>query len=122
MSLFTLLFDALLFVASGVQVEREVGPVVTRREGDGLAQGETHGVDDPLAAGLGGPYADGGGPAGGSQDVRRRGEFHALPVLHDTLPDDVLELLRDLQPGQVLWTRMTSHTEGLVLVSLFSLV
>lgn len=34
--------------------------------------------------------------------MRRRGKFHVLSVLHDALPDDVLELCRDLQPGQVL--------------------
>lgn len=30
------------------------------------------------------------------------GIIHGLSVLHDALPDDVLELGRDLQPGQVL--------------------
>lgn len=32
----------------------------------------------------------------------RRGKIHGLSVLHDALPDDVLELRGDLQPGQVL--------------------
>lgn len=48
----SLLLDALLFVAARIQVEGEVGPLIARREGDGLAQGEAHGVDDALASGL----------------------------------------------------------------------
>lgn len=97
-----LLLDALLLVAARVEVEGEVGPLVARREGDGLAQREAHGVDDALAARLRRAHADGGGAAGGADDVRGRGEVHGLPVLHDALPDDVLELGGDLQPGQVL--------------------
>ena len=64
-----LLLDSLLFVAAGVQVEGEVGPLVTRREADGLPEGEAHGVDDALASGLGGAHADGGRPAGGAHYV-----------------------------------------------------
>jgi len=100
--LLSLLLDALLFVAARIQVEGEVGPLVARWEGDGLAQGETHGVDDALASGLRGAHADGGGPAGGAHYVGRWGKIHGLLVLHDALPDDVLELSGDLQPGQVL--------------------
>lgn len=100
--LLSLLLDALLFVAAGIQVEGEVGPLVARWEGDGLTQGEAHGVDDALASGLSGAHADGGGPAGGAHYVGRRGKIHGLTVLHDALPDDMLELCRDLQPGQVL--------------------
>lgn len=98
----SLLLDALLFVTAGIQVEGEVGPLIARREGDGLAQGEAHSVDDALTARLGGAHADGGGAAGGAHYVGRRGKIHGLPVLHDALPDDVLKLGRDLQPGQVL--------------------
>lgn len=100
--LLSLLLDALLFVAARIQVEGEVRPLVAWREGDGLAQGEAHGVDDALASGLGGAHADGGGPAGGAHNVGRWGKIHGLSVLHDALPDDVLELNRDLHPGQVL--------------------
>lgn len=100
--LLPLFLDALLFVAAWIQVEGEVGPLVTRREGDGLAQSEAYGVDDALASGLGGAHADGGGPAGGAHYVGRWGKIHGLSVLHDALPDDVLELRGDLQPGQVL--------------------
>lgn len=57
-SLLALLLDALLFVAAGIQIEGEVRPLVAGREGDGLAQGEAHGVNDALAAGLGGAHAD----------------------------------------------------------------
>lgn len=67
-----------------------------------MAQGEAYGVDDALAPGLSGAHTDGGGPAGGAQYVGRGREIHGLPVFHDPLPDDVLELHRDLQPGQVL--------------------
>lgn len=101
-SLLALLLDALLLVASGVQVEGEVTPVVARRKGDGLAQREAHGIDHALTARLGRAHADAGGPGGGAQDVRRWRELHVLPVLHDPLPDDVLEIDRDLQPGQIL--------------------
>lgn len=97
-----LFLDALLFVAARIQVEGEVGPLVARREGDGLAEGEAHGVYDALPSGLGGAHADGGGSAGGAHYVWRRGKIHDLSVLHDALPDDVLELDGDLQPGQVL--------------------
>lgn len=100
--LLPLLLDALLLVAAGIQVEGEVGPLVARREGDSLAQGETYGVYDAFAPRLGGAHADGGGAAGGAHYVRRRGKVHGLSVLHDALPDDVLELGGDLQPGQVL--------------------
>lgn len=90
--LLSLLLDALLFVAARIKVEGEVGPLVAWREGDGLAQGETYGVDDALASGLGGAHADGGGPAGGAHYMGRWGKIHGLSVLHDALPDDVLEL------------------------------
>lgn len=100
--LLSFLLDALLFVAARIQVEGEVGPLVARWEGDGLAKGEAHGVNDALAPGLGGAHADGGGPAGGAHYVGRWGKIHGLSVLHDALPDDVLELCGDLQPGQVL--------------------
>lgn len=99
--LFSLLLDALLFVAARIQVEGEVGPLVARREGDGLAQSKAHGVDDAFTSGLRGAHADSGGSAGGAHYVGR-GKIHGLSVLHDALPDDVLELRRDLQPGQVL--------------------
>lgn len=91
-SLFALLLDALLFVAAGIQIEGEVRPLVAGREGDGLTQGEAHGVNDALAAGLAGAHADARGPAGGAHDVGRRGKIHGLSVLNDALPDDVLEL------------------------------
>lgn len=97
-----LFFDALLLVASGVQVKGEVGPVIAWREGDGLAQREAHCIDDSLATCLCGAHADGGRPTGGAQDVGRRRELHVLAMLHDPLPDDVLELGRDLQPGEIL--------------------
>lgn len=100
--LLSLLLDALLFVAARIQVEGEVGPLVAWGEGDGLAQSETYGVDDAFASGLRGAHADGGGPAGGAHYVGRWGKIHGLSVLHDALPDDVLELRGDLQPGQVL--------------------
>lgn len=100
--LLSLLLDALLFVAARIQVEGEVRPLVARREGDGLAQGEAHGVDDALASGLGGAHADGGRPAGGAHYVGGWGKIHGLSVLHDALPDDVLELRGYLQPRQVL--------------------
>lgn len=90
-SLLSLLLDALLFVAARIKVKGEVGPLVTWREGDGLAQGEAYGVDDALASGLGRAHADSGGPAG-AHYVGRWGKIHGLSVLHDTLPDDVLEL------------------------------
>lgn len=57
-SLLALLLDALLFVAAGIQIEGEVRPLVAGREGDGLAQRKAHGVNDALAAGLGGAHAD----------------------------------------------------------------
>ena len=98
----SLFLDTLLFVAARIEVEGEVGPLVARREGDGLAQGEAHSVDDALAAGLGGAHADSGGPAGGAHYVRGWGKIHGLSMLHDALPDDVLELGGNLQPGQVL--------------------
>lgn len=100
--LLPLLLDALLFVAARIQVEGEVGPLIARWEGDGLAQGEAYGVNDALTPGLRGANADGGGPAGGAHYMGRWGKIHGLSVLHDALPDDVLELRRDLQPGQVL--------------------
>lgn len=100
--LLPLLLDALLFVAARIQVEGEVGPFVAWWEGDGLAQGEAHSVDDALTSGLRAAYADGGGPAGGAHYVGRGGKVHGLSVLHDALPDDVLELCGNLQPGQVL--------------------
>lgn len=115
--LLSLLLDALLFVAARIQVKGEVGPLVARREGDGLAQSEAHGVDDALASGLGGAHADGGGPAGGAHYVGRWGKIHGLSVLHDSLPDDVLELSGNLQPGQVLMV----ITQGSVSRPLFSL-
>lgn len=90
--LLALLLDALLFVAAGIQIEGEVRPLVAGREGDGLAQGEAHGVNDALAAGLARAHADARGPAGGAHDVGRRGKIHGLSVLNDALPDDVLEL------------------------------
>lgn len=96
------LLDALLFVAARIQIKGKVGPLVAWWEGDGLAQGEAHGVDDALAPGLRGADADSGGPAGGAHYVGRWGKIHGLSVFHDALPDDVLELCRDLQPGQVL--------------------
>jgi len=100
----SLLLDALLLVATRVEVEGEVGPLVARREGDGLAQREAHGVDDPLAARLRLAQAArrrGRAPTA-AQDVWWRGEVHVLPVLQDTLPDEVLEVWRDLQSGEVL--------------------
>lgn len=100
--LLPLLLDALLLVAARIQVEGEVGPLVARREGDSLTQGETYGIYDALAPRLGGAHADGGGTACGAHNVWRRGKIHGLSVVHDALPDDVLELCRDLQPGQVL--------------------
>lgn len=98
----SLLLDALLFVAARIQVKGEVGPLVAWGEGDGLAQGEAHGIDNALASGLRGAHADGGSPAGGAHYVGRWGKIHGLSVLHDALPDDVLELCGDLEPGQVL--------------------
>lgn len=98
----SLLLDALLLVAARIQVEGKVGPLVAGREGDGLAQSEAHGVDDPLPARLRGPHAHGGRPAGGAHYVGRGREVHGLPVLQDALPDEVLELCGDLEPGQVL--------------------
>lgn len=50
--LLSLLLDALLFVAARIQVKGEVGPLVAWWKGDGLAQSETHGVDDAFASGL----------------------------------------------------------------------
>lgn len=96
-----LLFDALLFVAPGVHVEVEVVPVVAGREGDGLAQREAHGVDDPLPARLARAHAHCGGAAGGAQQVGR-GEVMELPVVQDALPDGMAELLRDLEAHQIL--------------------
>lgn len=96
-----LLFDALLFVAPGVHVEVEVVPVVAGREGDGLAQREAHGVDDPLPARLARAHAHRGGAAGGAQQVGR-GEVMELPVVQDALPDGMAELLRDLEAHQIL--------------------
>lgn len=100
--LLSLLLDALLFVAARIQVKGEVGPLVARWKGDGLTQGEAHGVDDAFASGLRGAHTNSGCSAGGAHYVGRRGKIHGLSVLHDALPDDVLELGRDLQPGQVL--------------------
>lgn len=102
MGLLPLLLDALLLVAARIQVEREVGPLVARRERNRLSQSKSDGVYDPLASRLGGAQTDCGGSAGGANYVWRRGKIHGLSVLHDALPDDVLELCRDLQPGQVL--------------------
>lgn len=96
------LLDALLFVAAGVHVEVEVVPVVAGREGDGLAQGEAHGVDDALPARLPRAHAHRGGTAGRPQQVRRGGEVMELPVVQDALPDGVAELLRDLEAHQIL--------------------
>lgn len=102
---FSLLLDALLLVAARIrsQVEREIGPVVSRRKGNGLTESETHCVDHALASGFGGAHADGGCAARGAQDVGRGRKLHGLPVLHDSFPDDVLEFCGNLQPGQVLW-------------------
>lgn len=97
-----LFLDALLFVAARIQVEGKVGPLVAGREGNGLAEGEAHGVDDTLAPGLGGAHAHSGGATGGAHYVRRGGKIHGLSMLHDAPPDDTLELCRDLQPAQVL--------------------
>lgn len=97
-----LLFDALLFVAPRVHVEVEVVPVVARREGDGLAQREAHGVDHPLPARLARAHAHRGGAAGGAQQVGRGGEVMELPVVQDALPDGMAELLRDLEAHQIL--------------------
>ena len=68
---FSLFLDTLLLVAARVEVKGEVGPLVARREGDGLAQREAHGVNDPLATRLRGAQADRGRPGGAPQDVRR---------------------------------------------------
>ncbi|KAG7228697.1 hypothetical protein INR49_008475 [Caranx melampygus] len=101
MVLLSLLLNALLFVTARIQVKGKVGPLITWGEGDGLAQGEAHCVNDALASRLSGAHADGGGPAGGAHYVGRWGKIRSLSVLHDALPDDVLELCRNLQPGQI---------------------
>lgn len=102
MVLLSLLLYALLLVATRIQVEGKVGPLVPWWERYGLAQGEAHGVDDAFAARLGGAHADGRGPAGGAHYVGRWGKIHGLSMLNDALPDEVLELCGDLQSGQVL--------------------
>jgi len=96
------LLDALLFVAAGIHVEVEVVPLVTGREGNGLAESEADCIDAPLPPGFAGAHADGGGTAGGTQEVGRRGEVMELPVVQDALPDGVAELLRDLEAHQIL--------------------
>lgn len=96
------LLDALLFVAPGIHVEVEVVPLVAGREGNGLAESETDSIDDPLPPGFAGAHADGGGTAGSTQEVGRRGEVMELPVVQDALPDGVAELLRDLEAHQIL--------------------
>lgn len=102
---FALLLDALLLVAAriGSQIKGEIGPVIPRREGNGLTKSEAHRIDYTLASGFGGAHADSGCPARGAQDVGRWRKLHGLPVLHDSFPDDVLEFCGNLQPGQVLW-------------------
>lgn len=96
------LLDALLFVAPGIHVEVEVVPLVAGREWNGLPEREADRVDDPLPPGLAGAHADGGGAAGGAQEVGRGGEVMELPVVQDTLPDGMAELLWDLEAHQIL--------------------
>lgn len=102
MVLLSLLLNALLFVTARIQVKGKVGPLITWGEGDGLAQGEAHSVNDALASRLSGAHADSGRPTGGAHYMGRWGKIRGLSMLHDALPDDVLELCRNLQPGQVL--------------------
>lgn len=91
-----LLLNALLLVATSIHVKVEIIPVFPGREGDGLAEGEADGVDDPLTPRLTGAHADGGGAAGGPEQVGRRGEVMELSVVQDPLPDGMSELLWDL--------------------------
>lgn len=96
------LLDALLFVAPSIHVEVEVVPLIAGREGDGLPEREADRVNDPLPPRLAGAHADRGGAAGGAQEVRRGGEVMELPVVQDTLPDGMAELLWDLEAHQIL--------------------
>lgn len=90
-----LLFDALLLVAPSIHVEVEVVPLIAGWEGDGLAEGEAHSINDALAPGLTGAHADSRGTTWGPQEVGRGGEVVELPVVQDALPDGMSELLRD---------------------------
>lgn len=91
----SLFLDALLLVATSIHVKVEVVPLITGWEGDGLAQGEAHGVYNALAPGLAGAHADCRGATRGPQEVGRGGEVVELPVVQDALPDGVAKLLRD---------------------------
>lgn len=104
------LLDALLFVAPGIHVEVEVIPLVTGREGNGLPEREADRIDDPLSPGFAGAHADGGGAAGGAQEVGRGGEVMELPVVQDALPDGMAELLRDLEAHQILQGKVEGLT------------
>lgn len=104
------LLDALLFVAPGIHVKVEVVPLVAGREGNGLPEREADRVNDPLPPGFAGAHADGGGAAGGAQEVGRGGEVMELPVVQDAFPDGVAELLRDLEAHQILQGKVEGLT------------
>ena len=89
-----LFFDTLLLVAPSIHVKVEIIPLVSGWEGDGLAEGEAHSVNDTLTPGLTGAHADCGGATWGPQEVGRGGEVVELPVVQDAFPDDMSELLR----------------------------
>ena len=90
-----LFFDTLLLVATSIHVKVEIIPLISGWEGDGLAEGEAHSVNDTLTPGLTGAYADCGGTTWGPQEVGRGGEVVELPVVQDAFPDGMSELLRD---------------------------
>lgn len=90
-----LLFDTLLLVATGIHVKVEVIPLISRWEGDGLAESEAHGVNNTLTPGLTGAHTDCRGTTWGPQEVGRGRKIVELPVVQDALPDDMSELLRD---------------------------
>lgn len=104
------LLDALLFVAPGIHVKVEVIPLITRREGNGLPECEADRINDPLPPGFTGAHTDGGGTAGGAQEVRRGGEVMELPVVQDALPDGMAELLWDLETHQILQGKVKDLT------------
>lgn len=100
----------MLFVAPGIHVKVEVVPLITGWEGNGLPEREADRIDDPLPPGFAGAHADGGGAAGGAQEVRRGGEVMELPVVQDALPDGMAELLWDLEAHQILQGKVEGLT------------
>lgn len=99
---FSFLLDALLLVAPGIQVKVEVAPLIPRREGDRLPKGEANCIDDAFPAGLAGAHADGGASTGSAEEVGRGRKVVELPVVHDALPNNMAELLRDFEAHQIL--------------------